>query len=341
MNNIEFFPIIVLVLISCFSKLKINNEPSEALSIKNTKMIKGLMSLLVVFCHISLIYQGNKIFDFFYFLGEAAVGIFFFLSGYGLFKQCVHNENYKDEFIKKRFVRLLIPYIFITLIYWLYFYIIGERYTLFDIINRIINGDPIVSYSWYIVEILIIYFFFYISMIISNKNKNVLVMINGIVYLILIIFFKAVNYAPYWYNSTFMCLIGMLLAKNEDQAFHIIKRYSLPLFVLITLVLIISIYLQAHIIVFELIIMMYIILFFVNISMINNFLMVLGNISMEIYLIHGLVIKFFRRFISSDSNLIALFGIFALIIVVSYVFNRLYYFINNSINRLLSNNNII
>ena len=170
-------------------------------------------------------------------------------------------------------------------------------------------------------------------MIVSDKNNNLLISINGFAYYVLIIAFKKMNYAPYWYNSTLMCLFGMILAKNEVLYFNLTKKNSTIMLLVNFILLAISVYLKAHIVVFELIVVMLILVFLVNFRLTNIILDFIGKISLEIYLFHGLVIKSFRRFISADSNMTSLLILFILIIAVSYIFYHAFKIIDRSVKK--------
>lgn len=90
--------------------------------------------------------------------GSVAVGCFFFISGYGLYASYSINKSYLDGFLLKRFRKLIVPFIFVILLYQL---ISLESYK--GIFSGLIVGnlDYILPYSWYIFCAILFYFAFY------------------------------------------------------------------------------------------------------------------------------------------------------------------------------------
>lgn len=322
-NQTDLFPLITLPTILLFTR-KGPGKPENCFSRTNSNMIKGLMAIFVVLCHLSLIYPGGTILPVFEYLGDAAVGIFFFLSGYGLMKQYSLRNDYHIGFIQKRLNRVLIPYLIVNVIYWLYYLFIGERYGFTDLINSLKTGDLLVSYSWYIVEVLILYLFFYLFMRIDRKKMKYMIVSHIVLYLVLIFMFKGLNYAPYWYRSTYMYIIGLLYVVFEKQITAFIRNnYVICLGTAIITGLLMFIY-KVPYYYFEIALLLAIILVFNRFELNNRPLIFLGRISLEIYLLHGLIIKFFRRFISTEASFLSLTLILFLIVSGSYLFNSIY-----------------
>ena len=322
-NQIDFVPILLILLISLFTR-KEAGRPDNCFSFGNCQMIKGLMSVFVVLCHLSLIYSGGVILPVFEYLGDIAVGIFFFLSGYGLMKQYLAKEDYHILFLQKRFSKVFIPYLIINALYWFYYLAIGEPYGMSDFINTIKTGDLLVSYSWYVVEILILYLFFYLFMLIDRKKKQYMIILNIILYLALIIVFRSIHYAPHWYVSTYMYIFGLLYVVFERQFSDLLDKYKFLLLCLTIAFIVALLFRKKAFYYFDTFLLLLIILFLRDVTVKNLLLTFLGKISLEIYLLHGLVIKFFRRFISSEETFIALIILIILIIISSYVFNFIY-----------------
>ena len=322
-NQTDLFAIVyILIIILLFRKE--TGRLEECFSRTNSNLVKGLMAVFVVLCHISLIYPGGIILPSFEYLGDAAVGIFFFLSGYGLMKQYSLKDDYRIGFIQKRLNKVLIPYLIVNVLYWTYYLFIGERYGLVDLINSLQTGDLLVSYSWYIVEILILYLFFYLFMRIDRKRMKYMIMLNVVLYVLMVMVFKFMNYAPYWYRSTYMYIIGLLYVLFEKQITEIIRNKNVICFGITVLMCLLMVVFKIPYYCFEMMLLLAIILIFNRFVLNNKLLIFLGRISLEIYLLHGLIIKFFRRFISTEATFLSLTMIMILIVCSSYLFNLLY-----------------
>ena len=59
--------------------------------------------------------------------GRLAVGLFFFVSGYGLIKQYKQKgRSYLDTFFKKKGMSIFIPFLLAMVVYFIYRNLIGE-----------------------------------------------------------------------------------------------------------------------------------------------------------------------------------------------------------------------
>ena len=117
--------IFILLLISLFVYL-IPRTDVDYLSNKSTKSLKGLLALLIIFHHISQKITTGENFSNFEYMGRYIVALFFFLSGYGLYFQYSNNATYMENFLKKRLVRIFIPFFVFIVIYVIYRATLGE-----------------------------------------------------------------------------------------------------------------------------------------------------------------------------------------------------------------------
>ena len=132
----------------------------------STTAIKGIAIILVIISHIGQFGYGIRMFVP---LGGIGVAVFLILSGYGLMESFYRN-GLKD-FWKKRFLKVVIPYIIWIIVYSLYLYI---RHLPFSI-------DEI--RYWFVEYIIIWYFLFYISISITKSYKWLFLGVSAIVLL--------------------------------------------------------------------------------------------------------------------------------------------------------------
>mgnify|MGYP007053719401 CR=1 FL=1 len=102
-------------------------------------------------------------------------------------KKHISEENYSKGFIKKRIPSLLIPYVIVIFLYWLMYACYGDVYSICDMIEILSRGYIIASASWYIVDIIILYFVFYLSMKLFKKNNWLIILSNVLFNILLII----------------------------------------------------------------------------------------------------------------------------------------------------------
>jgi peptidoglycan/LPS O-acetylase OafA/YrhL len=132
--------------------------------------LRGLMAIWIVFGHIGISMSGkNGLFLMMEKLNLAIVGMFFFLSGYGLEKSLERKEGYLNSFIPKKAARLL-------LMTWVQFgvtelclYLVSfprDYSGVSGVLKEYAN-----NLNWYMWEIAIMYLIFFISHIIFKDRK--------------------------------------------------------------------------------------------------------------------------------------------------------------------------
>ena len=192
--------------------------------------IKGLACLGIAWHH--YIFQSgiptHFLFWFFSLWGMFFVGLFFFLSGYGL-TQALGNKRPSFALFFKRVVRVLIPLIAIHLI--LYFPLL--KLTLIEPCNTVkavfgylIKGSEN-PYLWFIQAILVMYLCFYISSI--PKSKNVRIIVCFLLIVTYDVYVKWIlKYSNNIYANNFPFLVGYIVALYEPQVKKLISNIKLP-----------------------------------------------------------------------------------------------------------------
>ena len=126
-NKIQIF----LIIIICF-KMEFREEGKffNPLNFQQTKNMKGILSILVFLTHLDGLKLKKTSYYFFSRLtyGYILVGFFFFYSGYGLMKQYLTKKNYLKGFLRKRLIKILIPFYLVNTICGLLFYYTGKKY---------------------------------------------------------------------------------------------------------------------------------------------------------------------------------------------------------------------
>lgn len=284
----------------------------EYLSVKTGKYYRGFFAVVVIFHHLALRTESGIAFRYFTTVGFLAVSFFFFVSGYGLQKSYItKSEQYRKGFLQKRIPAILIPYLFITFLYWLINLTEGVSYSLNDIFVSIINGDPIASNSWYIINILLFYIAFWLIMLICNNQHTIMIYLGIIWYVFYILLCIKMEYGDWWYKSTPLLIIGMCWAVYEDKILAVLNKS----FAVIAPVIIISflvfylIYLYygkidflrnipyfSTVVAFPTAILfsLSIVMFSLKVQIGNRILGFLGEMSLELYLSQGLFITLLR-----------------------------------------------
>lgn len=309
-NPIDLLPIGLLILFVFGSKRvpKAEGFNQDYLSIRTCKSLRGVMAIAIVYHHLaqkSLLQAetGSPMR-----IGFLVVSVFFFLSGYGLQKSHMRSEQYQKGFLLRRIPQVLFPYIIVTALFWLMYAADGKVWSFKDVILSIVHGDPIVSFSWYIINILIFYVAFWLLMVLFRK-KNLLMIIGAVVWFAAYAAFcEKMNYPSYWYSSSHLLIIGMIWAVYEDKILEFIKKRYALLFT-VSLILFAGLYFiktfYSDAIPFKaapliltmavsLLFVICIILYSLKVRFGNRIMEFLGDCSLEIYLIQGIFIMGLR-----------------------------------------------
>lgn len=298
---------VILCVLSVRRKEKItsNNLYLEGYSFENTNALKGLLALSIVLCHMTSRVDYELPLFSFTVMGSIGVGLFFFLSGYGLIVSVEKNLGYMNGFLMRRFTKILIPY-FLMMASYLVYSIVFEG-TISNVIGSFIGGNP-VSNSWYVFAYLFCCFLFWLAFRKGDsrdgRGKKLLMIACGLC--LYIVFTGIVMQWPDWWYKTILCfLMGVIWGLNQNKIEIFFRKRYLGV-LLFTVIFAIVSYLFPSImrrlfhlsgnyiwlindglmaISFTLLIGL--LLYKINVR--NKITVFLGNISYEIYLFHGLI----------------------------------------------------
>ena len=325
--------IFILLLISLFVYL-IPRTDVDYLSNKSTKSLKGLLALLIIFHHISQKITTGENFSNFEYMGRYIVALFFFLSGYGLYFQYSNNATYMENFLKKRLVRIFIPFFVFIVIYVIYRATLGEVINVNFFLSFWKDHSNIIYNGWFINSIIVLYVIFYVSFV----GKDSKVAEYKLVFLTLVyIFWKAYQDHGDWeYVSIMAFLLGVFWMKNrisidkfiEKNYFIFLVSFSILMYVfrhyedIMRNIGITNKYVYYGIVgnLCTMVFVVYFLLLTNKLNFSNKYLDFLGNISFEIYMIHGLVMHYLGKFFVSSGVNDVLYTIVVLFISIVFAY---------------------
>ena len=318
--------VLALFLLSVLVFLRPGKDRIDYLSKDNTLPLRGIMAFAIIFHHISEKADSGFFFPLMQHFGYLIVAVFLFLSGYGLI--CSYNKKGKEYlkgFLKKRVLYLLIVYCLVTVIYAIYHLILGDfSFSL-----------TIAENSWYMWVQIVLYLIFWLSFSLFDKRTAILsvFILQTLMNILLII----VGFGVLWYISNYAFVFGIVFGNYKDGIDLFIKKHYIPFtcsaivlfFIFSYLPSVVGIYSICRIIstVFFCIIVISFILAF---KITGKLWAWIGKMSLEIYLLHGLVYMSLRHFISNDVIWLVLTIIIT--VAISYFASKL----NNLIRKLLS-----
>ena len=325
---------ILLLIVVLISLLPVNNN---YLNVKSTNGLKGFLALGIVFHHLSQWVTTGVEFSNFNYMGTYTVSAFFFLSGYGLYIQNERKEGYLDNFLVKRLSRVIVPVIFVSGIYIVYF--ISNKYviTINYFINLFVKGSTIIANGWFVDIIILLYVCFYVSFKIFS-NRTIAILVNTILIVGYIILATKLGYDFWWYNSSLPFALGLIWAKYNKEIDKVLSDYYFICIILVTCLLFIShqysfILKKLSLVddysygfaanIDNIIFTVFFILIVRKIDFSNKYLLFLGKISFELYMIHGLVISIFGKyFVTSRLNdIIFTILVLSVSIILAWIIN--------------------
>ena len=332
------YVILVLMLlwkIKITRPIKTINE--NYLSLENCNAMRGFFALAPLIGHTADFVAHNAYTDWWTRYGHAVVGGFFFFTGFGLMKSHINKPDYSKGYLTKRLPKIVIPYIAVTFVYQCaYFLFKGFLYPPLRIITKILEGDPIASYSWYVIHIIMFYIWFYILMKVCKKHYLLMILGGALYYIGTTVLFISRGFGTHWYQTSAALVLGMLIALYENQVLSFMKKYYLivaPLTLALTIFLsvgpldkvyaAISGKFETKAVVIVFFVLLCILLGMMKVTVGNPVLNFCGKLSYEIYLLHGLLILILRcdrLYIKNDTvfTLIVVFGT----IVLSFIMHR-------------------
>ena len=274
------------------------------LSLKKGLSFRGILALTVVCHHLAEKTGDSSPFHLFAFLGFLPVAYFFFLSGYGLQKSYARKPGYRVSILKKRIPSVLVPYLFVTALYWLLSAAEGHPYSIGDVLRHFAVGDPIALYSWYIVFVLALYAGFWLVTALYRGNALRGAVWNLLLVLGLVLLFQALNFPVFWYNSCLTYPLGILWAMKEEDWLPFVKTHFRLLAVLLVPAFCAAFLANVVLIDASFALVLYwlsgvlftaiCLLLQMKVTFGNRLLQALGGCSMEIYMLHGLFLRLFR-----------------------------------------------
>ena len=214
----------------------------ENMSFNQTKCFLGFCAMIIVFHHISqdtcapwlnprYIRHGL---DIFVTAGYPMVAMFFFCSGFGLYKSAKAKPDFFKRFIPARIIPILIPTV-LTLLVYIGFRLWRHIKITIDPPFAVNGHNTLHPYIWYVPCIIVMYILFYIGFGLFKKDwAGILVVLLGTIgYIFFCVKFE---YGTWWYNTPHMFLMGILVAKYEKKFFESCKKLY-PLRVIINILL--------------------------------------------------------------------------------------------------------
>ena len=266
--------------------------------------------------------------EFFVPIGYVLVAFFTFCSGYGLYKSLKNKKDYlSGKFIVHRILPIIITGYVVSMIFLLARYLLGHNISSRQLIYYVSGVQLCNPNGWYVIVIPFFYLCFFLAFkFIQNEMTALLaVLLFTVAYQL---FGASLDHndwwvrGEWWYNSIHLFAVGIFFAMNEERIVAHLKKYYTIYFIagliLIPVLFGLSEFTKAvfsyygeysnasHRMLRRLVCLLAEILFSSDVvfwffllgmkmKLGNPFLKLMGTVTLEFYLIHGLYVEMFAH----------------------------------------------
>lgn len=177
--------------------------------------VRAIAAMAVMLGHITVGYPWyiRRLFP-----GELWVGVFFFFSGYGVYKSLQNNPNYLQGFIRKKIKSIYLPFLLAETCSTLIFLLTNGCFSILALVSGSLGLHLYNGVTWYVVELIVINFLFYLlSLYLSSKKHANILWFWFVAFLVFLAFGVVFDIATCWYISTSAFVMGVAAVKYESK----------------------------------------------------------------------------------------------------------------------------
>ncbi len=300
------------------------------------------MALAILLCHSRgriLLLNDTVIGSLLTALAYLIVGMFFFLTGYGLRESLKAKPFYKESFWQNRVIPFYVDCLIFIAIYTVYRFITGAEVAIVGLVGSATMFDTYVINGWYLQVAMLVYLAFGFAWRFDDKYE--LPILCGL--LILYIMICVVSGAPMTRTQSILGLpLGYMWSAKKVKIDQKLQKYDWLVavfsFILMTVTIFIGGWYTTGI--SQLLIKALSVLFFIIFCLCIlrcvpiqcKLISFLGKLSLEIYVIHGLFIELFGQKIDTWSRTC----MFLMeVLICSIVAARLLHWVINAVNKYI------
>lgn len=301
----------------------------NSLSFTQTSALRGICAIEIVLGHLGAALPKSYLLYPFQKAGILVVGIFFFLSGYGLIYNYLNKQAYLEGFLKKRLSALLLPVIIVWIIKSIVNFSMNPKSNIFVYMAQ---KNIFRTTNWFVWELLLCYLIFYFA----YKHFSIMyaVYLNIIFAFVFILICYFTRMTDPWYGSTLCFPMGIIVGINYDKIIYWMRKrifykaiyftfllaITSVLFILLPEGKFVTVVVTRNIASITFVLLVLLLLQKVKIG--NKISLFLGKISYEIYLIHFSVINWLAPLKKHEgSELLYVTAVFVISIFLGWMFH--------------------
>lgn len=191
---------------------------AEIFDKKRTYSCRGVCMLMIIIHHIILIYGDHYFLKYTVSWGYLGTGMFFLLSGFGLFMSLKKKESLGFVWLLDKMKKMMLPFFFAFTAYIICSLILEREVSWFSILTNLSQLSIPNTTSWFLKAIIGLYIITYLTFRIqcTLKTKVVAISLTTIAFFIFAIFYMS----PEWYWSIINFPLGMIIALNINKFSH-------------------------------------------------------------------------------------------------------------------------
>ena len=224
--------ILAFIAILCLWGVRFSRFHEDYCAKEPTTAVKGVLALIILTSHIRgyVLLQPtavNHLFHaFFLYLDQAMVAMYFFYSGYGICQSVKYKKDYRDRFLKNRFLKTLLHFDLAVLLFVIASFLPPS--TPFPLKNYLLcwtGWENVGNSNWFMFAILALYLIAFAAMWIRGGWMALKVLIPTAI-LWVILFFTHMG-QHWWYDTLLTFPLGMLFAEVKPRVDQTLRK---PLF---------------------------------------------------------------------------------------------------------------
>lgn len=308
-----------------------------------TVALKGILALMVLVSHIHGkidLFDTSILGTLFSAFGYLGVSAFFFLSGFGIYEQFKSKPEYVSIFPKRRILPFYCLCITCIFIYLLRDLIVYRSVDLKLFLLSFAIGNTIVDNGWYLQVQLLLYIIFFVIFWLVKRWKIATVAFATLAYCVICVF---AGLSSTWYEAVFCFTLGMVVSyyKPQIELFLTKKLRSIIVLLACVAVFVVALFLgnkrtilpnEIRIVVKILSSLLFVPCVAISVSLVNinnvatRFL---GKISLEIYVMQGIALKFFYDTLEIENDWLYILAVVVTTLLISLVTYPLFNVVNS------------
>ncbi len=211
--------------------LKNTNFIPHEFTLDKVNILKSVLPFIIIIHHLSFEVSQTIISDF-HFTGPYVVGLFFFMSGYGLEYQ-YNQHKVQIRKLPYRLKKIFIPFILPTVFYLVLVYHFYNKPFHYLVTNGFVDAQLLLPYTWFITILVGMYICYYLTRNLFRNNNYFLLFLLAIFTLFIIVVHNSHN--SHLYTSNYAFIVGIAMKQNEKKWLKIAsykKIYALSFIVL-------------------------------------------------------------------------------------------------------------